>query len=85
MIALVVKVSPANAEYVRDTGSISGSGRPPGGGHGNPLQYSCLKNPMDRGAWWATVHSVARSQTLLKQLNAHTHIHMYINIYFIMV
>ena len=46
---------------------------PPGGGHGNPLQYSCLKNPMDRGAWWATVHSVARSQTLLKQLNTHTH------------
>ena len=59
MIALAVKVSPANAEDVRDAGSISGSGQPPGGGHGNPLHYSCLKNPMGRGAWWATVHSVA--------------------------
>ena len=58
MIALAVKVSPANAEDVRDAGSISGSGRPPGRGHGNPLQYSCLKNPMNRGAWWATVHCV---------------------------
>ena len=54
----VVKNLPANAE---DSGSISGSGRPPGGGHGNPLQYSGLENPMDRGAWWATVHAVAES------------------------
>ena len=44
-------------------GSISRLGRSPGGGHGNPLQYSCLENPMDRGAWWATVHSVAQSWT----------------------
>ena len=43
----------------------------PGGGHGNPLQYSCLENPMDRGAWWATVHSVAQSWTRLKQLSTH--------------
>ena len=50
---------------VGDLGSIPGSGRSPGGGHGNPLQYSCLENPMDRGAWWATVHGVAKSQTLL--------------------
>ena len=49
--------------------SIPGSGRSPGGGHGNPLQYSCLENLMDRGAWQATVHGVARSQTWLKQLN----------------
>ena len=46
-----------------DLGLIPGLGRSPGGGHGNPLQYSCLENPMDRGAWWATVHGVAKSQT----------------------
>ena len=48
-----------------DTGSIPRSGRPPGGGNGNPLQYSCLGNPMDRGAWQATVHGVAKSQIRL--------------------
>ena len=52
-------------------GSIPGSGRSPGGGHGNPLQYSCLDNPMDRGAWWATVHRIAKSQTQLKGLSMH--------------
>ena len=46
-----------------DQGSIPGLGRSPGGGHGNPLQYSCLENPTDRGAWWATVHGVAKSWT----------------------
>jgi len=46
-----------------DLGLIPGLGRSPGGGHGNPLQYSCLENPMDRGAWWTTVHGVAKSQT----------------------
>ena len=51
-VALVVKNPPANAGDVRDTGSVPGSGRSPGGGHGNPLQYSCLENSMDRGAWW---------------------------------
>ena len=51
---------------VRDTGSIPGLGRSPGGGHGNPLQYSYLENPMDRGAWQATVHRIAKSQTQLK-------------------
>ena len=63
-VALVVKNLPANAGdtcNVRDTGLIPGSGRSPGGGHGNPLQYSCLENPMDRGAWRATVHGVAKS------------------------
>ena len=60
---LVVKNPPANAGDVRDAGSIPGSGRFPGGGHGNPLQYSCLENPMDRGAWWAIIHGVAKSQT----------------------
>ena len=62
-VVLMVKNSPANAGDVRDTGSIPGSGRFPGGGHGNPLQYSCLENPMDRGAWWAMVHRVAKCQT----------------------
>ena len=50
-VVLVVKNSPANAGDVRDKGSVPGSERSPGGGHGNPLQYSCLENPMDRGAW----------------------------------
>ena len=62
-VVLMVKNSPANAGDVKDTGSIPGSGRFPGGGHGNPLQYSCLENPMDRGAWWAMVHRVAQNQT----------------------
>ena len=61
--ATLVKNLPANAEDIRDVGSTPGSGRSPGGGHGNPLQYSCLENPMDRGAWWAIVHRVAKSQT----------------------
>ena len=52
-----------NAGDARDAGLIPGSGRSPGGGHNNPLQYSCLGNPMDRGAWWATVYGVAKSQT----------------------
>ena len=62
----MVKSSPASAGDVRDAGSIPGLGRSHGGGHGNPLQYSCLDNPMDRGAWWATVHRVAKSRTRLK-------------------
>ena len=62
-VALVVKNSPANAGDRSDASSIPGSGRSPGGGHGNSLQYSFLENPMDRGAWWATVHGVAKSQT----------------------
>ena len=57
------KNSLANAEDIRDAGLIPGSGRSPGGGHGNPFQYSCLENPMDREARWATVHRVAESQT----------------------
>ena len=54
-MVLVVKNLPANAD-IRDAGSIPGLGRSPGGGHGNPLQYSCLQNPMDRVAWWAKVY-----------------------------
>ena len=67
-MALVVKNPPANGEDLRDLGSIPGSGRSPGGGHGNPLQNSCLENHMDRGAWWATVHGVTQSQTWLRDL-----------------
>ena len=59
----MVKNLPANAGDIRDVDSIPGSGRSPGGGHGNPLQYSCLDNPMNREAWQATVHEVAKSQT----------------------
>ena len=59
----MVKNPPANAGDVRDTGSIPGLGRSPGEGNGNPLQNSCLKNPMNSGAWWATVHGVAQSRT----------------------
>ena len=65
-VALVVKCLTANTEDLIDAGLISGLGRFPGGGHSNPLQYSCMENPMDRGAWPATVHRVAKSCTQLK-------------------
>ena len=65
----MVKNPPANAGDTRDMGSIPGWGRSPEGGNGNPLQYSFLENPMDRGAWWTTVHGVAKSQTQLKGLS----------------
>ena len=71
-VVLVVKNLPTNAGDIRDLGSIPGSGTSPGGEHGNPLQYSCLENPMDRGTWQPAVHSVAKSQTWLKQLSTHT-------------
>ena len=64
-MALVVKHPPANSGDIRDTGLIPGSRRFPGGGHSNPLQYSCLKNPMNREAWQAIVHRVAKSQTCM--------------------
>ena len=78
------KNPPANAGD-KDTGSVPGWGRSPGGGHGNPPQYSCLKNSMDRGARRATVHGVTKSWTVLKQLSKHaawsvymhTHVPMY--------
>ena len=65
-VALVLKNTPASARDIRDEGSVPRSGRLPGGGHGNPLQYSCLENSMDRGAWWASVHRVAKNPTRLK-------------------
>ena len=64
----MVKNPPANAGGTRDVGSIAGSGGSPGEGNGNPLQYSCLENPMERGAWWATVHGVTESDRI-----QHTH------------
>ena len=64
---------PASAGDLRGVGSIPGLGRSPGGGHGNPLQYSCLENHMDRGAWWAIIHRVAKSRRRLKQHNTYTH------------
>ena len=74
-VVLVVKNFPAKAGEERDTGSVPGSGRSPGGGYGNPLQYFCLENPKDRGAWQATVHRVAKSWTGLKQLSMHARTH----------
>ena len=62
-VMLVVEDQPANAGDIRDKGSIPGSGRCPGCGHSNLFQCSCLENPMDRGAWWATVHRVAELDT----------------------
>ena len=64
----VVKNSPASAGIIRDVGLIPGSGRSPGGGSGNPLQYSCLDNPMDRGAPWVIVHGVAKGGTFAELL-----------------
>ena len=72
-VVLVVKKLSANAGEVREVGSTLGSGRFPRGGHGNPPQYSCLENPMDRGAWWATVHRITKRQT--QQVTEHSHKH----------
>ena len=63
----MVKNPPADAGNAGDAGLIPGSGRSPGGGHGNPFQYSCLENPMDGGAWWVTVHGVAKNWTRLSK------------------
>ena len=81
-VVLVVKNLPAKARDTGDLGLIPGSGRSPGGGNGNTLQYSCLENPTDRGALKAMVHRVTKSWTQLKQLSTHmcacTHTHIYI-------
>ena len=65
----MVKNPPANAGGIRDTGSIPGSGRSPGEGNGNPLQYVCLKNPMDRAVWMATIHRIGKSNKFWRSLN----------------
>ena len=70
---IVVKNLPENAGDRRNVDSVPGLGRSPGGGHGNPLQYSCLENSMRWGAQWATVHRVTKSWTPLKWLSIHTH------------
>ena len=65
----VVKNPPTNEGDIRDSGSVPGSRRSPGGGQGSPLQCPCLENPMERGTWWSTVHRVTKSWTQLKQLS----------------
>ena len=70
-VSVVVKYLTANARATGDTGSMHGSERSSEGGHGNPLQYSCLENPMDRGARRAAVHRAAKSRTRLKRLSTH--------------
>ena len=69
-VVLVIKNLLANTGDIRDVGSILWLGRSPGGGYGELLQYACLGNPMDTGAWWATVHRVPQSQTQLKRLSS---------------
>ena len=70
-MVLTVKNPPANAGDIRDSGLTPGLGRSPGGGHSNPFQYSCLKNPMDRRAWWAAVQWVTKNWRRLKPLSTH--------------
>ena len=83
----MVKNLSAGAGDIRDAGLVPGSGRSPGGGNGNPLQYSCRENLMDRGAWQAIVHRVAQSQTWLKRLSIHayTHTHTHKTIILILI
>ena len=74
-VVLVVKNTLADAGNARDTGSMLGSGKAPRGGYRKPLRYSCLENPMDRGAWQATVHGVTKSRTPRKLLSMSTKSH----------
>ena len=74
MLTLLGSVGKESTCSAGDAGLIPELGRFPRGGHGNPLQYSCLENPMDRGAWQATIHRVTKSRTRLKQLSMHTHL-----------
>ena len=76
-VVLVVKNPPANAGEITDVGSIPGLGRCPGGEHGNSLQYSCLENPMDRGAWWAIFFRVTKNQIWLKWLSIHQSVNIF--------
>ena len=79
LVAQQVKNLPAMHESQETWVWSLGSGRSPGGGHGDPLQCSCLENPVDRGAWRATVHRVAKSQTRLKRLSTHAHVHFFMS------
>ena len=83
-VALVVKNLPGNAGDVRDVDSTPELERSPGGGHSNPLQYSFLENSMDRGAWWATVREVSKSQTWLSDWACTTSMYMNISVCFIL-
>ena len=76
----MAKNPSATAGVVRDVDLIPGLGRSPVGGHGNPLQYSCLENSMDRGAWQATVHRITKGLTQLKQLSMHSHMYIFITV-----
>ena len=78
LVVLVVKNLAANEGDARNSGFIPGSGRSPGEVSGNPLQYSCLENPMDRGAWQSTVHGVTESQTWLKGLSTHAGMNIFL-------
>jgi len=80
-VALVVKNLSANEGDVKEAGSIPELGRSPGEGNGNPLQHSCLENPMDRGTWRAALHGISQSQTRLKQLSMHSYIYIFSQIY----
>ena len=75
----VVKNPPGNARDERDVGSLFESGRSTGAGNGHLLQYFCLGNPMDRGAWWATVHEVSKSQTYAAQHSSIPRCHEFVN------
>ena len=75
-VVLEVKNPPANAGDVRDMGSFLGSERSPGGRYSNPLQYSCLENPMDRAAWQATVHGVGHKESDTTEATWHAHMHV---------
>ena len=79
----MVKNLPTNAGDARGLGLIPGLGRSPGGGYGNPLQYSCLKNPLDREAWQAVVHRVRKNQTGLKQLSIRRDMSCFLKVSFI--
>ena len=74
-MALAVKIPPANTGHIRGEGSTPGLGRCPGDGHGHPLQYSCLENPMETGAWRAKVRRVAKNQTQTRLMRLNTHMH----------
>ena len=77
LVVLVVKTLPVNSGDIRDADLIPGSGRSLGKGHGNPLQYSCLENPMDRGTWSVIIHRVIKSWTQLKRHSMHAHMHRF--------
>ena len=88
LVAQIVKNLPAMQEtWVRSLGSIPGSGRSPGEGNGNPFEYSCLEDPMDGGAWWATVHRVAKSQRRLSDFthspNLRSFLSLFLQMYFL--